>query len=302
MTAVATPISSKVSFGGHESFPFRLGWIRKGVLAASDPTVFNAEDAVVRLGVGKNMVRSIRTWCLATQMLEEKPLSKGGRVRQLFPSKVAQIVFKESGDPFLEDAGSLWLLQWLLVTNPERLSFWRIAFMFSKENEFRKSDLVSLAMFHAGTHRVESSSAARDADVFVRCYVSAPNSVAEEDFSCPLVELGLISHGGGERFSFNVGPKRSLPDDVFGFALIQFLRTLESSECSLSDATYLPGSPGQAFKLDEDSVAAHMRGLERRSPERWIVNVDGPIRRIGFVSPISEFALLEEYFRLEVTV
>ncbi|MFZ4507059.1 MAG: DUF4007 family protein [Fimbriimonas sp.] len=301
MTAAAPPISSKVSFGGHESFPFRLGWIRKGVLTVSDPNAFNAEDAVVRLGVGKNMVRSIRTWCLATQMLEEKPLAGASRARQLGPSTVARIIFNESSDPYMEDAASLWLLHWLLVTNLERLSLWRIAFMFSKENEFRKADLVSLAMLQAGAQRVEESAAVRDADVFVRCYVTARNSLAEEDFSCPMTELGLISHGGGERYSFNVGPKRSLPDEVFGFALIQFLRMQEASECSLSDATYLPGSPGQAFKLDEDSVAAHLRGLERRNPARWIVNVDGPIRRIGFVPPISEFELLEHYYRLGVS-
>lgn len=301
MTATANPIPSKVSFGGHESFPFRLGWIRKGVLAVSDPNAFNAEDAVVRLGVGKNMVRSIRTWCLATQMLEEKAVAGSSRARQLSPSLAATVIFSESSDPYMEDAATLWLLHWLLVTNLERLSLWRIAFMFSKENEFRKSDLVSLAMMQAGTQRVEESVVARDVDVFVRCYVTTRNSVSEEDFSCPMTDLGLISHGGGERYSFNVGPKRSLPDEVFGFALIQFLRMQEASECSLSDATYLPGSPGQAFKLDEDSVAAHLRALERRDPAKWIVNVDGPIRRIGFVPPISEFELLKEYYRLGVS-
>lgn len=301
MTAAAPPISSKLSFGGHESFPFRLGWIRKGVLAADYPNAFNAEDAVVRLGVGKNMVRSIRTWCLATQMLEEKPVAGATRTRQLAPSAVANVIFGEASDPYMEDAATLWLLHWLLVTNMERLSLWRIAYMYSKENEFRKSDLVSLAMMHSGAHRVEESTVSRDADVLVRCYVSVRNSGSEEDFSCPLTDLGLISHGGGERYSFNVGPKRSLPDEVFGFALVQFLRMQEAAECSLSDATYLPGSPGQAFKLDEDSVTAHMRGLERAQPNRWIVNVDGPIRRIGFVPPASELDLLEEYYRLGVS-
>ncbi|MBX7133063.1 MAG: DUF4007 family protein [Fimbriimonadaceae bacterium] len=301
ITSTAIDISSKVSFGGHESFPFRLGWIRKGVLAVGDPNAFNAEDAVVRLGVGKNMVRSIRTWCLATQMLEEKPVAGASRVRQLAPSAVAKVIFGESSDPYMEDAATLWLIHWLLVTNLERLSLWRIAFMYSKENEFRKSDLVSLAVTHSGGQKVEESTVSRDADVLVRCYVTIRSSGSEEDFSCPLTDLGLISHGGGERYSFNVGPKRSLPDEVFGFALVQFLRLQEASECSLSDATYLPGSPGQAFKLDEDSVAAHMRGLERLNPRRWIVNVDGPIRRIGFVPPVSDLELLEEYYMLGVS-
>lgn len=57
-----------VSFGRHESFPLRFGWIAKGLKAAlnHDPCTFNREDATVILGVGKNMVASIRYWLQAT--------------------------------------------------------------------------------------------------------------------------------------------------------------------------------------------------------------------------------------------
>ena len=49
------------SFSGHETFVFRYGWLTKAVTAVTeDPGVFAREDAIVRLGVGKNMVRSIR--------------------------------------------------------------------------------------------------------------------------------------------------------------------------------------------------------------------------------------------------
>lgn len=52
------------SFSGHESFPFRHTWLTKGVTAfAKDPTIFSKDEAMVILGVGKNMVQSIRHWC-----------------------------------------------------------------------------------------------------------------------------------------------------------------------------------------------------------------------------------------------
>jgi Protein of unknown function (DUF4007) len=57
------------SFSGHETFAFRYGWLTKAVNAAScDPAAFGSPDAVVALGVGKNMVRSMRHWALATQV------------------------------------------------------------------------------------------------------------------------------------------------------------------------------------------------------------------------------------------
>jgi hypothetical protein len=51
----------KPTFGGHEKFAFRYGWLKKGIDAAiDDPSIFSHDQALVTLGVGKNMLRSIR--------------------------------------------------------------------------------------------------------------------------------------------------------------------------------------------------------------------------------------------------
>jgi hypothetical protein len=51
-------------FSGHESFACRYAWLPKAYRElATDPDALADEDrAMVRLGVGKNMVRSIRFW------------------------------------------------------------------------------------------------------------------------------------------------------------------------------------------------------------------------------------------------
>ena len=62
--------SSSVSFGRHESFPLRFGWLTKGLSGLQlDPKVFEREDATITLGVGKNMVSAMRYWLQATQMV-----------------------------------------------------------------------------------------------------------------------------------------------------------------------------------------------------------------------------------------
>ena len=59
------------SFSGHETFPFRYTWMKKGVdTVRDDPTIFADDSATITLGVGKNMVRSIRHWCQVTQLIE----------------------------------------------------------------------------------------------------------------------------------------------------------------------------------------------------------------------------------------
>src|SRR5579884_462777 len=53
--------NERIGFSGHETFPFRTAWLKKAVDAVTaDPRVFTRDDAFVVLGVGKNMVRSIR--------------------------------------------------------------------------------------------------------------------------------------------------------------------------------------------------------------------------------------------------
>ncbi len=59
------PEKIKPSFSGHQTFPFRHTWLKKGVDAVThDPAVFTSDRATITLGVGKNMVHSIRHWCM----------------------------------------------------------------------------------------------------------------------------------------------------------------------------------------------------------------------------------------------
>ncbi len=63
-----------VSFSGHETFTLRHGWLKKAVDAVqTDPHAFMKDTAMVHLGVGKNMVRSIRHWSLAADVVREMP-------------------------------------------------------------------------------------------------------------------------------------------------------------------------------------------------------------------------------------
>jgi len=61
--------NSVYRFFGHETFPCRYAWLPKAAQAVSeDPSILASakeDDAMVKLGVGKNMVRSIKFWAEA---------------------------------------------------------------------------------------------------------------------------------------------------------------------------------------------------------------------------------------------
>ena len=122
------------SFSGHETFPFRYPWLKKGFDAVrADPEVFGRDDAITTLGVGKNMVRSIRHWCLTAGVIaEDRPGARALRVTDL-----GTVLFADDGfDPYLEDPATLWLLHWQISSNRTRATTWFWTFSHFHEPEF----------------------------------------------------------------------------------------------------------------------------------------------------------------------
>src|SRR5438067_787440 len=105
-------------FSGHETFPCRYTWLPKAVQSlAQDPALFRNEDqAMVRLGVGKNMVRAIRFWADAAGVSASLP--DGALAVSRFG---ADLLGERGCDPFLEDVRTLWLIHWKIATSPQPL-------------------------------------------------------------------------------------------------------------------------------------------------------------------------------------
>ena len=110
--------SSQYTFSGHETFPFRYPWLKKGFDAVcDDPGIFSRDDAITTLGVGKNMVRSIRHWCLTAGIIEPSKAGESGEAAALRPTEFGRLLLSDDGlDPYLEDPATLWLLHWQIAT------------------------------------------------------------------------------------------------------------------------------------------------------------------------------------------
>jgi hypothetical protein len=258
------------TFSGHETFPFRYPWLKKGYDAVrEDGAVFLREDATTTLGVGKNMVRSIRHWCLATRVVEE---NRGGQGSHQ-PTTLGTLLFADGGlDPYLEDPATLWLLHWQLACNRTRCTTWFWTFSHFHEPEFTAEALSSVLFTWTqtlGGKKVAESSVKRDVDCFLRTYVpsrGSRGSIVEDSLDCPLVEMGLITQSG-HLYQFRRGPQASLPDGIFLYAVLRFWEAFSPSAetLALQDLVRQPCSPGRLFKIDEGSLAQRLESLERRT-------------------------------------
>ena len=192
-------------FARHETFHPRFGWLKKGFdLAEKDSGVFVQPDAPVRLGVGKNMVRSIRYWCRTFKVLQEDCPSKFGR--QLFSD--------QGWDTFLEDPASLWLLHWNLLKPTCEAAAWYFTFYIFRKVEFTSDELLTELSEWQNTlgKKVVESSLKKDISCILRMYgmEEGKKNFQEDSIDCPFQQLGIIQNAGSsKRYGFKVGAKEN---------------------------------------------------------------------------------------------
>lgn len=302
------PHLERASFSGHETFPFRYTWLKKAVdQVAADPVVFGRDDAMVLLGVGKNMVQSIRHWGMVTGVIEEDPAVFNNRGRSLRVTKLGELLLGDTGwDPFLEDPASLWLLHWQVANSPEQATTWFWVFNQLGRLEFTRDELVGELMRLIQQHnwsRVAENSVKRDVDTFVRTYTAPRPSkrvVVEDTLDCPLVDLGLLRFAAdGETLALRRGDQSSLPDEVFVYGLIEFLRMRNHTTrtLSLEDLLFAPGSPGRVFSLTEASALRRLDALHALTKGKLSYDETAGLKQVLVYELPDPIPVLRGYFR-----
>lgn len=302
---MTTPI-----FARHETFHPRFGWIRKGFDAAScDPRAFIRDDAHVALGVGKNMVRSIRYWCHAFKVLEDNP-EASGRVRESVPTDFGEFLLGSNGvDRYLEDLGSLWLLHWQLLKEPSTATAWCYAFFLSGRPETSVTELTAqLGDYVAAefpTARAAMSSLKKDAACIVRMYGDLPAGmdVSEESIHCPFAELGLLRPtSDGKRYAFRLGYKPGLSREVIAGICLDYAASLNLGAQSIALTRLLrgEGSPGLALRLTETDLYAALEHVAREVDGLAVTEAAGLIQLSFSEQPakLSHRILLRHYAEL----
>jgi hypothetical protein len=258
-------------YSGHESFACRYAWLPKAYRAiAEDAAAFADEErAMVTLGVGKNMVRSIRFWVEVMGVAVPRP------DRTLEATAFGQAVLADGGfDPFLEDARTLWLLHWNVASRVEGPLFaWDFLLNRWPYEELTRSE--ALRAFTRESQRLNVTHSevtlGQHLDVFLHTYVpvASARSAFEDSLDCPLAELELLQQvgerradGSGRRepvYAFRREAKPEIDTPLFEYCLDDYWRR-HRSEATLSfrDITTAPGSIGQVFKLPEDDIRTRL--------------------------------------------
>jgi hypothetical protein len=292
----------KGQFSGHETFPLRHLWLRKAYDAVADGaprTLFSEPAAIERFGVGKNMALAIRHWAFACGIVEEadsivRPTELG---RRLFGTR-------HPWDPYMEHATTTWLLHWKVAGSPSISTTWYWAFNHLSVHAFDHEMLCASILEYCRERkwsRIADKTVARDVECFIRSYVPRGEKSADEDALEPvLAELGLIRSIGGRLYEFRQGPKPSLPDAVFAYALNAFWdsHVPNASTLSVEAAAYEPGSPGRVFKMDEASIVERLSRIDEATAGAIVWSDAAGVRMaVRARPPADALSLLDPAYR-----
>ena len=295
--------SKKTTFGRHETFALRYSWLSKGYHEfIRNPNVFNDEDATVILGVGKNMVSSIKSWLSACQLITTS--SNGKEVKS---TNIGQLIFDKDGyDPYLEDEGTIWLIHWLIASNSHYATAFFWFFNNFHKQEFTQNEaLLGLVDFVSQDiqREISKNTLKQDINVLLRMYgrsTSNNKGVVEEALDSPLVLLQLISSISiGKVFKSAPSERKGLPVEIFGYALIDLMNNLNFDQIPIKDLIYTEDnsvSLGAIFRLTEDALISKLEKLAATHSNIFELRETAGIFQFYKLAEIDSVDLLGKYY------
>jgi hypothetical protein len=305
--SVALRQSVVPTFGRHETFSLRFSWLKRGYDLIADPDLigtpeawrpdyypFLDENVHHTLGVGKNMARSIRFWLQACRIIEEvRPTGRRNPVGLPTAFGVALLDSVEGLDPYLEDAGTWWLLHWMMVSPGSYLPVWWVAFhefnalTFNADQLLEQVEAQVEATSNWNKDRLTITTLRRDVLALLRTYAGTSGlhrrGMIDDELDAPFVPLTLIRATDGGGYRFGLGPKPGLSPAVAAFASLDFLSRTQYSGRQVLVATLATeaGGPGRAFKLREEDLSDLLTAAAERWPELMAIGEVGGSRSLS---------------------
>ncbi|MDE3269982.1 MAG: DUF4007 family protein [Pseudomonadota bacterium] len=285
-----------MKFGGHETFHLRDNWLFKGMhMLAKQGDLFSSRDeAIALLGVGTNMVKSIRYWLLATEFAKvvDGQLSSG-HIGKLMMTR----------DPYCDWLGSAWLLHYFLACNKSHATTW---FWFF--NKFGVSEFTTESAVHylesyctLNDKKVNRNTLVKDINTLLRMYVEPAfegRKTPEDIDICPLTRLSLIDKGVDNTYRLRAPDSDELPVEIFGYTLVQFwTHQLEQSiQFSFDELLKRDCSPTKVFCLNTDQTINLLNRLVEKFPRWFSYKHTGGFFSIEISTKVRGEKLLDRYY------
>ena len=294
-------ISNKLTFSGHDTFHCRHLWLKKGYEFVKKGNKFSNEDAVLVLGVGKNMVSGINFWMRAFGIIDKDGIL----------TEFAKYILDDTGkDPYLEDEATLWLLHYQLVTQNIASTYSLIFNELRRERiEFTKDNFIAFVLRKAeelNISQINKNTVATDFEVLTKMYIrtDAQSKDKEDTFSGLLTELNIIQEEKRKVdekmtvfYSVPTDEKSLIPDEVLLFGILD--KDEFDKSISLYSIEQGKDQIGSVFAIGRTGLVNKIESITTNPKLKKfgiVFNDNAGIKELQFQKKPNKFEILNNYY------
>jgi hypothetical protein len=266
-----------MAYARHQSFYLRDKWISKGLKAVhKNDRFFYDTLAFEKIGLGKNMVQSLKFWLLATGLIEEND-EDGKRSHGI--TDLGGLIYEN--DRLLQFNDTVAILHYNLVRNKEDLST-VFEWYFNKyiETKAKKDEIIDAFTYWVSqreSKEVSENSLRRDIDCLVPLYTKKANMEDPEDITfSPFTKLNVMKVQRSGEGKFSIIKTSPNIDDVGLTALYYILisKCNEMGQTIISIDDIIKGDHlwGRVYNLSRSTIVEALNRLtnHKRYPVQYI--------------------------------
>lgn len=248
-----------IKIGGNEKFGLREGWLPKGlkIVENSVSNPFLDDNAIIRFGMGTNMIKSLRYYLKISDMIKETKdkceLNKDNGI---------DILIKK--DPYFEDDFCYFLFHYLIVSRSKTV----FNFLFNniEETIFSKETVMTEVKKVASATNELINEKTLESDINIALGMYAKDKKIdniEDTYISPLINLRLIKKVDSNNYRKISENTKFLPDSLVYFSIVKCIDDGEEA-ISLNDLENRNNSPKKIFNLNRDQINTYIDSLRKK--------------------------------------
>ncbi|MGB3260514.1 DUF4007 family protein [Paenisporosarcina sp.] len=244
-----------MGYSQHQSFYLRDRWLSKAIKnIQTNNSFFYEKDAFEKVGLGKNMVQSLKHWIIATKLFEEikEETIKSHKITSLGE-------FVRENDIAIKYINTACLLHYSLATNLNVSTAWYWFFNIYNETVFTREELLNELRNWVQKHEkrvISENSLKRDIDCLIKLYTTGgSNSDPEEVILSPLYKIHLLEERNGTIYK----REPNFNNDnlmIVGYTLLKYKEKYQASSISLDDMVHKEELLGKVYNLKRSTIVS----------------------------------------------
>ncbi len=255
-----------IKIGGNEKFALREGWITKGlkIVGQSSVNPFLDDDAIIKFGMGNNMIKSLRYYLKISNMIKETKDSC-----KLNTDNGIDILIKE--DPYFEDDFCYFIFHFLIVSNSKSKTVFSFLFNDTEGDVFSKDMLKDIVKKAASISNESINEKTLDNDISIVLSMYAKEKITdniEDAYISPLINLRLIKKIDSNNYKKTSENIKFLSPYLVYYSILNCVKQDEEG-LNLNDLINRDNSPSKVFNLSRDQINMYIDILRKKGLLRF---------------------------------